>query len=167
MPVHWNFCIRVYDLGWCRPWAVIQRRKDVSIPVFRLLRFLIFALQVQPTPVVLLNRRGRTNSLLLPRTAFPTLILAIRQHSRLLRRRQCHASCYWYQLLVLDNDWFHFPMVDASFPLPLVDALQLHSVCRPRRRRRIGIHCHLLHAAVPKKRDHRVEHGPSMVGQYW
>jgi len=149
MPVNWNFRFCVYDLGWCRPWAVIQRWKDV-----------------QPTDVVLLNRRSRTSSLLLPCTAFPSLILAIHQHSRLLRRCQRHASCHWYQLLVLDNDWFHFPMVDASLPLPLVDALQLHPVCRPRRRRRIRIHCHLLHVAIPEKRYDRIKYNPSMVGQY-
>jgi len=149
VPIDRNFRLCIYDLGWCRSWEIVQRRKDL-----------------QPTSVVLLSRRGHTNPILLPCTSFPTLILAIRQHSRLLRWCWCYASCYWHQLLVMDHYRLHLPMVDASFPLPLVDALQLHPVRRPRRRCRNWSCHHLLHCAVPKEWDNRAEHNTNMVGKF-
>lgn len=87
--------------------------------------------QVQPAVVVLLGRRCGTYPILLPRSSLPTLPLAIHQYTSVLRRRWRHTTCFRNQLLRVGHDWICLPVVHAPFPLPMVDAIQLHPLCWP------------------------------------
>ncbi len=93
--------------------------------------------------MVLPRRCNPPNSILHPRPPLSSLSMAIRQRSRLPRRRSRHSPSFGNQLRILGPCRVHLQLLHPPIPLPVVDAIQLHPLCGPRRWNSVRHHSHL------------------------
>ena len=101
------------------------------------------------------------NSILLPGSSLPPVFLAIHKRSTFLRYCRCSSPGQWTQLLFMGCGRLHLQLLYPSFPLPMVDAIQLHSLRSTGCRRRFEHHHRLLRCAVSQGRVRS-----EVVGQY-